>query len=83
MRPRHSALHCRQVRNATISSAPDIYLAAIEADRADETFAFLASDVRQIEYPNQFVPKGAERDLEAMRGRRAGTLPALAHSAMR
>jgi ketosteroid isomerase-like protein len=57
------------------------YLAAIEADRANETstagspFAFLAPDARQIEYPNQFVPKGAERDLEAMteaaeRGRR-------------
>jgi len=54
------------------------YLAAIEADRANANsspFAFLAPDVRQIEYPNQFVPKGAERDLGAMkeaaeRGRR-------------
>jgi ketosteroid isomerase-like protein len=56
------------------------YLAAIEAGQSDGTpgtspFTFLAPDVRQIEYPNQFVPKGAERDLRAImeaadRGRR-------------
>ncbi len=44
------------------------YLAAIEsgADDADP-FAFLSPDVKQIEHPNQFVPAGAERDLDAMR----------------
>ena len=58
------------------------YLAAVEADRADApahrdgAFAFLAPEIRQVEYPNQFVPKGADRDLAAMReaaerGRRA------------
>ena len=57
------------------------YLAAIEASHAadnlaSDPFTFLASDIQQIEYPNQFVPKGAERDLAAMkaageRGRRA------------
>jgi ketosteroid isomerase-like protein len=57
------------------------YLAAIEAEQSGGTsaatspFTFLAPDVRQIEYPNQFVPKGAERDLGAImeaaeRGRR-------------
>src|SRR5215831_653017 len=52
------------------------YLAAIEGSTAHGSpFTFLASDIRQIEYPNQFVPKGAERDLAAMaeaaeRGRR-------------
>jgi ketosteroid isomerase-like protein len=51
------------------------YLAAIESGPADDPFRFLARDVRQIEYPNQFVPKGAERDLAAIgeaaaRGRR-------------
>jgi ketosteroid isomerase-like protein len=57
------------------------YLAAIEAEQSDGTptatspFTFLAPDVRQIEYPNQLVPKGAERDLGAImeaaeRGRR-------------
>jgi ketosteroid isomerase-like protein len=57
------------------------YLAAIEASHSPDTsaagepFAFLTADVQQIEYPNQFVPKGAERDLAAMtaageRGRR-------------
>jgi ketosteroid isomerase-like protein len=49
------------------------YLAAIEASHSPdgpasgEPFAFLASDIQQIEYPNQFVPKGASRDLAAMR----------------
>jgi ketosteroid isomerase-like protein len=52
------------------------YLAAIEGSKANGSpFAFLAPDICQIEYPNQFVPKGAERDLAAMaaaaeRGRR-------------
>jgi len=52
------------------------YLAAIERGSADGgPFDFLAPDICQIEYPNQFVPKGAERDLAAMtdaaeRGRR-------------
>jgi ketosteroid isomerase-like protein len=52
------------------------YLAAIEADgAAGNPLSFLAPDIQQIEYPNQFVPKGAERDLAAMaeaaeRGRR-------------
>ncbi len=52
------------------------YLAAIERDgAADGPFTFLAADIRQVEYPNQFLPKGAERDLAAMaeaaeRGRR-------------
>jgi hypothetical protein len=46
-----------------------LYLAAIEAGPdAGNPFAFLAPDIVQIEYPNQFVPKGAERDLAAMRG---------------
>jgi len=45
-----------------------LYLAAIEAGPdAGNPFAFLAPDIVQIEYPNQFVPKGAERDLAAMR----------------
>ena len=54
------------------------YLAAIEGSTTHGTaFAFLAPDICQIEYPNQFVPKGAERDLAAMRdaaerGRRVG-----------
>ena len=43
------------------------YLAAIEGSTAKSSpFAFLAPDICQIEYPNQFVPKGAERDLAAM-----------------
>jgi ketosteroid isomerase-like protein len=52
------------------------YLAAIERDDPIASpFAFLAPDVVQIEYPNQFVPTGAERDLAAIaaaaeRGRR-------------
>jgi ketosteroid isomerase-like protein len=52
------------------------YLAAIEGGAAaGDPFRFLAPDVCQIEYPNQFVPKGAERDLAAIgeaaaRGRR-------------
>lgn len=52
------------------------YLAAIEGGASGEgPLAFLAPDVRQIEFPNQFVPKGAERDLAAIaeaaiRGRR-------------
>ncbi|MEP6495350.1 MAG: nuclear transport factor 2 family protein [bacterium] len=52
------------------------YLAAIEDTAAGERlFTFLAPDMRQIEYPNQFVPKGADRDLAAIaeaadRGRR-------------
>ncbi len=52
------------------------YLAAIEAGAgAGSPFQFLAPDIVQIEYPNQFVPAGAERDLAAMqeageRGRR-------------
>ena len=52
------------------------YLAAIEGSKAKGSpFTFLAPDICQIEYPNQFVPKGAERDLAAMadaaeRGRR-------------
>ena len=42
------------------------YLAAVE--RGDGTpFDFLAPDIVQTEYPNQFVPKGAERDLAAMK----------------
>lgn len=44
------------------------YLAAIEGpDGLNTPFAFLAPDIVQIEYPNQFVPKGAERDLSAMK----------------
>jgi ketosteroid isomerase-like protein len=44
------------------------YLAAIEEGAPTSSpFAFLAPDIQQIEYPNQFVPKGAERDLTAMR----------------
>lgn len=44
------------------------YLAALEGSASTSSpFAFLAPDIRQIEYPNQFVPKGAERDLAAMR----------------
>jgi len=52
------------------------YLAAIEGSTAHGSpFTFLAPDISQIEYPNQFLPKGAERDLTAMadaaeRGRR-------------
>lgn len=52
------------------------YLAAIEDDGVNVSpFAFLAPDIRQIEYPNQFVPKGADRDYAAIaeaseRGRR-------------
>jgi ketosteroid isomerase-like protein len=52
------------------------YLAAIERDDPRESpLAFLAPDVVQIEYPNQFVPSGAQRDLAAIadaadRGRR-------------
>jgi ketosteroid isomerase-like protein len=52
------------------------YLAAIERDDPlVSPFEFLAPDVSQIEYPNQFVPTGAERDLAAImaaadRGRR-------------
>lgn len=52
------------------------YLAAIEGStEKGNPFTFLAPDICQIEYPNQFVPKGAERDLAAMaaaaeRGRR-------------
>lgn len=48
------------------------YLAAIEADQSNGTpaatspFTFFAPEVRQIEYPNQLVPKGAERDLGAI-----------------
>jgi ketosteroid isomerase-like protein len=44
------------------------YLAAIESPNGIDTpFAFLDPDIVQIEYPNQFVPKGAERNLEAMK----------------
>ena len=44
------------------------YLAAIEGgDKEQDPFAFLAPDVVQTEYPNQFVPRGAERDLAAIR----------------
>lgn len=42
------------------------YLAAVESDtgdRAHNPLEFFADDVVQVEYPNQFVPKGAERDL--------------------
>ena len=44
------------------------YLAAIEADHGEATVSesplrFYSHDVTQVEYPNQFVPKGAERDL--------------------
>ena len=52
------------------------YLAAIEGSTVNGSpGTFLAPDICQIEYPNQFVPKGAERDLAAMaaaaeRGRR-------------
>jgi len=52
------------------------YLAAIEGSAfSGSPFAFLAPEIQQIEYPNQFVPKGAERDFAAMkeaaeRGRR-------------
>jgi ketosteroid isomerase-like protein len=54
------------------------YLAAIEADSpgADvASLAYLAPDVRQVEYPNRFTPNGAERDRRALaeaaeRGRR-------------
>lgn len=43
------------------------YLAAIEGSETNGSpFTFLAPDIRQIEYPNQFLPKGAERDLAAM-----------------
>ena len=44
------------------------YLAAIEADSAEPSpFDFLSPDIRQIEYPNQFCPRGADRDLAEMR----------------
>ncbi len=44
------------------------YLATIESgDDAVAPLEFLSPDIRQIEYPNQFVPTGAERDLAAMR----------------
>jgi ketosteroid isomerase-like protein len=44
------------------------YLAAIEDGNDGVTpFAFLTADVVQTEYPNQFVPKGAERDLAGMK----------------
>ena len=44
------------------------YLAAIEAgDESSNPFAFLAPDITQIEYPNQLMPKGATRDLAAMK----------------
>ena len=52
------------------------YLAAIEGSTAHGgPGAFLAPDIIQIEYPNQFVPNGATRDRAAMadaaeRGRR-------------
>lgn len=52
------------------------YLAAIEGSTVHGTpGTFLAPDISQIEYPNQFVPNGATRDLAAMaeaaeRGRR-------------
>jgi ketosteroid isomerase-like protein len=52
------------------------YLAAIEGSTGHgRPGTFLARDICQIEYPNQFVPKGATRDLAAMaeaaeRGRR-------------
>lgn len=55
------------------------YLAAIERDDpADSALAYFAPDVVQTEYPNQFVPRGAERDIRAIadaaeRGRRAIT----------
>jgi ketosteroid isomerase-like protein len=46
------------------------YLAAIEAgvggDASDARFEFFAPDVVQVEYPNQLVPKGAERNLAAI-----------------
>lgn len=41
------------------------YLAAIETGA--DPFGFLSPDIVQIEYPNQFVPKGAERDMTAMK----------------
>ena len=41
------------------------YLAAIETGTTDAVIAF-APDVVQVEYPNQFLPKGAERDLAAI-----------------
>ena len=41
------------------------YLAAVEGE--GDPFAFLAPDVVQIEYPNRFTPKTAERDLAAMK----------------
>jgi ketosteroid isomerase-like protein len=49
------------------------YLAAIEASHSPDgrasrdPFTYLAPDIQQIEFPNQFVPKGASRDLAAMR----------------
>ena len=52
------------------------YLAAVEGSTLyGNPFTFLAPDICQIEFPNQFVPNGAERDLAAMadaaeRGRR-------------
>jgi ketosteroid isomerase-like protein len=46
------------------------YLAAIESasafDSSADPLRFFAPDVTQIEYPNQFVPKGATRDLAAI-----------------
>jgi ketosteroid isomerase-like protein len=41
------------------------YLAAIE--QGGDPFEFLSPGIEQIEYPNQFVPDGASRDLSAMR----------------
>jgi ketosteroid isomerase-like protein len=44
------------------------YLAAIEEGGEEHrALAFLAPDVVQIEYPNQFVPTGAERDLQGLK----------------
>ena len=43
------------------------YLAAIEGSTAHgSALTFLAPDIRQIEFPNQFVPTGAVRDLAAI-----------------
>ncbi len=44
------------------------YLAAIEkGDENQSLFDCVAPDVEQIEYPNQFVPKGATRDLAGLK----------------
>ena len=49
------------------------FLAAIEAGTAaadadpDAALAYYAPDARQVEFPNRFLPAGAERDLAALR----------------